>query len=102
MGVAGSVLETYREMTAFRRGSVDLMQGATRFFDLPEPILAFTRGDGLLCVFNLSPDPMTLSVQGVGGLTGPVHGATLTHERLALGPNGYAFLTATDRVNVIA
>ena len=45
---------------------------------------------------------MTLSVQGVGGLTGPVHGATLTHERLALGPNGYAFLTATDRVNVIA
>ncbi len=99
-GVAGSVLESYRAMMAFRRGSVDLMQGATRFFDLPEPILAFTRGDGLLCVFNLSPGPVVVTVAGVGGMAGLSQSAELAGDRLALGGNGYAFVTVTGAVNV--
>jgi alpha-glucosidase len=45
--VAGSVLEFYREMLAFRRATPDLITGKTRFLDLPEPILGFQRGDGL-------------------------------------------------------
>ncbi len=101
-GVAGSVLETYRQMTAFRRGSVDLMAGTTRFFDLPEPILAFTRGDGLLCVFNLSPDPVSLMVSGLGGLIGPSQAAAFADDVLAMGPNGFAFLTTLGAVQVKA
>ena len=90
-GVAGSVLETYREMMAFRRSSEDLMQGATRFFDLPQTILAFKRGDELVCLFNLSPNPVSLTVKGIGRLIGPAQAAALEGGALALGPNGFAF-----------
>ena len=97
-GVAGSVLESYREMIAFRRETVALQAGRTRFFDLPEPVLGFLRGDGLLCVFNLSPEPVILTVAGVSGLTGPAQSANLDTARLTLGGNGYAFMTVTGIV----
>ena len=94
-GVAGSVLETYRALIAFRKASPALMEGATRFHDLPEPVLAFTRGSGaaaLTCVFNLAPQPLALSVTGAAVLTGPSV-ATLADRQLSLGPNGYAWLS---------
>lgn len=101
-GVAGSVLESYREMLAFRNGSAALVEGATRFFDLPEPILGFSRGDALLCLFNLSPNPVTAQVSRVGGLVGPQQAASLSGGTLSLGPNGYAFLTVTGAAQVQA
>jgi alpha-glucosidase len=99
-GVAGSVLETYRAMLAFRRGSKALMEGRTQFFDLPEPILGFTRGDDLLCLFNLSPDPVSVAVTGVGAMVGPSQSAKLAGGKVELGGNGFAFLTVAGAVTV--
>jgi alpha-glucosidase len=46
-GVPGSVLESYREMLAFRRLEWALRHGRSRFLDLPEPVLAFQRGEAM-------------------------------------------------------
>ena len=91
LGVAGSVLEFYREMLAFRRATPDLLTGRTRFFDLPEPVLGFARGD-LACVFNLSARPVTVAASGALMQGAPAHAAHLEDGRLMLGANGFAFL----------
>ena len=96
-GIAGSVLEHYRAMLAFRHAQAALMTGRTCFIDLPEPVLAFWRGTGaeaLLCLFNLSPRPVQLDLEGSTALTGPNQSATLTTDRLTLGGSGYAFARA--------
>ena len=92
-GVAGSVLEFYREMLAFRRGSEVLMAGRTQFLDVPEPVLMFERvleGSMMTCAFNLSAG--TVQVAAKGALTGPAQGAKREADGLTLGPNGFAFL----------
>jgi alpha-glucosidase len=97
-GVAGSVLEQYRAMLAFRRTQAPLLSGRSRFLDLPEPVLAFVRDTGaraLACVFNLSATPVTLKVAGVAALSGPAQAASLHGQSLTLGPNGFAFLPTT-------
>jgi alpha-glucosidase len=93
-GVAGSVLETYRDILAFRRQSPALRRGRTRFFDVSEPVLAFLREAGdqaLACLFNLSARPVELPVAGLA-LGGPGRRAELTDGRLRLGANGFAWL----------
>ncbi|MFW8637529.1 alpha-amylase family glycosyl hydrolase [Cribrihabitans pelagius] len=45
----------YKKMLALRRSEPALREGKTEFLDTPEPLLAFRRGENLLCVFNLSP-----------------------------------------------
>ena len=97
-GVPGSVLETYRQMLAWRRANPALRTGPTRFVDLPEPLLAFFRdgdGDGLLCIFNLSPDPVRLALDH-GTLVGPSQAAELVGGVLSLGSNAFAFATASS------
>jgi alpha-glucosidase len=93
-GVQGSVLESYREMLAFRRAKTALVAGRTRFLDLAEPVLGFVRGDAILCVFNLSPKPVRLVLSGVGDAMGPGQSASRSDDILDLGPNGYAFFKA--------
>jgi alpha-glucosidase len=96
-GIAGSVLETYRQMLAWRRAHPALRTGPTRFVDLPEPVLAFFRDaghDGLLCVFNLSPDHVLLTLDHAP-LVGPSQAADLSRRMLSLGPNAFAFATAS-------
>ena len=56
LGQPDSVLEFYRAMLRLRRETEELRSGRTRFFDVEEPVLAFTRGGSVLCVFNLSPE----------------------------------------------
>lgn len=93
-GKPGSVLEFYRRMLAFRRDRAALKQGAVRFLDVAEPLLAFSRGkgaDAILCVFNLSPHPADMDA-GARRLIGPEGGGRLTDGRLTLPPNGFAFL----------
>ncbi|MCC5993191.1 MAG: alpha-glucosidase [Rhodobacteraceae bacterium] len=58
----GSVLAFYRQMLALRRAETELRLGQMRFLDLPEPVLGYTRGEGIICLFNLSPDPATLTL----------------------------------------
>ncbi|MDZ4137055.1 MAG: alpha-amylase family glycosyl hydrolase [Paracoccaceae bacterium] len=94
-GVAGSVLETYRALLAFRRANPALSQGRSRFFDLPEPLLGFCRSfgaDTLLCVYNLSPEPARLTLSGAATLIGPSQAARIDGSHLHLGANGFAFL----------
>jgi alpha-glucosidase len=65
--------------------------------DLPEPLLAFYRdgdGEGLLCIFNLSPDPVRLRLDR-GMLVGPSQAAELAGGVLSLGTNAFAFATAS-------
>ena len=88
------VLPFYRDMIAFRKASPALTHGKSTFFDLPEPIFAFTReakGQTLTCVFNLSKATHELNVEGQAVLTGPQN-ATLSKARLTLPGNGFAFL----------
>ena len=99
-GVANSVLETYRALIAFRKATPALIHGATRFLDLPEPVLGFTRGDSLLCLYNLSPAPVALEVAGVDAPVGPAQDAALTSGKLRLGPNGFAFLPVAGPLGV--
>ena len=105
-GVAGSVLEHYRAMLAFRKGSNALRTGETSFFDLPEPLLAFTRqleGETLLCVFNLSPKRQKLTVAGGStALVGPSRGGSFRGTTLSLAANAAVFLTVPWMVRVTA
>jgi alpha-glucosidase len=102
-GVAGSVLEHYRAMLAYRRGSEALRSGHTRFLDLHEPVLGFVRGagnDALLCLFNLSPVALSVTLTGASELVGPSLNAVIDGDRLTLGPNAAAFLPVNGAVSV--
>ncbi|WP_126975144.1 alpha-amylase family glycosyl hydrolase [Frigidibacter oleivorans] len=92
-GKAGSVLEAYRAMLAFRRATPALTGRGTRFLDLPEPLLGFVRGEGagaVTCLFNLSAKPAKLPKSAPGGVAiGPAQGVETAGR---LGPNGYVFL----------
>ncbi|MBI1416391.1 MAG: DUF3459 domain-containing protein [Limimaricola sp.] len=83
-----SVLATYRALLALRRDSADLRLGATTFLEVPEPVLAFRRGAGTLCVFNLSPDPQQVTLAGLGRVLAR-QAAEVAGQTLALGPSGY-------------
>ncbi|MGR3466396.1 MAG: alpha-amylase family glycosyl hydrolase [Shimia sp.] len=94
------VLAHYRGAIAYRQASRTLKHGKTRFIALPEPLLAFHRGEGadqLTCVFNLSPGAVEVGVEGDVALDGP-SAAQLTEGRLHLPPNGFAYLTGADVV----
>ncbi|MFN4171021.1 MAG: alpha-amylase family glycosyl hydrolase, partial [Pseudorhodobacter sp.] len=94
-GVAGSVLENYRALLAFRRAQSVLRQGRTHFLDLPEPVLGFVRhagGQALLCLYNLSRDTQALTLTGAGGMLGPSQAVDRHGDALTLGANGFVFL----------
>lgn len=95
-----SVLAWYRRVIGWRKTTPALRGGAVRWLDLPDPVLAFWRGEGeaaLLCVFNLSPAPVALSAAGLAMAEGPVLDASLAGDALTLGGNGVAILTATGQ-----
>ena len=88
-----SVLNFYRLMLRYRRERPELRSGRTRFLDLADPVLGFLRGEGLACIFNLSPAAITIEINGLDSLTGPCIAAALDGGALTLGPNGVAFVT---------
>lgn len=95
----GSVLESYREMLAFRRAEPGLRSGKSRFLVAPDPVLALLRSSGaeaLLCLFNLGAEPRALRLTGGGMPVGPAQGAMLEGEALDLAANGYLFLRVAD------
>lgn len=87
-GKSDSVHAFYRQMLALRRATPALQSGRTHFLGVREPVLAFTRGDEILCVFNLSPmkASMTLDAQGEPLLA---QGAALRDGQIDLAPNGF-------------
>lgn len=91
-----SVLAFYREMLAFRKQSPVLIEAPIAFVDAPETVLAYIRSNGkqaLLCVFNLSPKPITLSAGGSALPSAAVlaNGADLGGDKLKLAANGFVF-----------
>jgi alpha-glucosidase len=104
-GVTRSVLETYRALLAFRKGSKALLEGKTIFHDLPEPLLAFSRvaeGERLLCIFNLSSGSQAIALTGTADLLAVSLDANLIGRTLTLAPNAAAFLAVTGTVELTA
>jgi alpha-glucosidase len=100
-GRPDSVLEFYRTMLHLRRATPELRTGRTRFFDVEAPVLAFTRGGTVLCVFNLSPEIHRLRLEGGGALA--VGQGAEHHPKdgtMTLHPNGFAIMEAFPDVAV--
>ena len=57
-----SVLEFYRRMLKLRRSEEELRLGKTKFLDLPEPVLGYTRGKKFICIFNLSSKAVSIDL----------------------------------------
>ena len=98
-----SMLAFYRQALAFRRGHDALIDGDIEFLRTAEPVLAFRRtaesGD-MVVVFNLSAEPLTVTVTGAETVEEISQGATLGKNKLALGPNGFAFIRDAGEVPV--
>jgi len=99
LGRDGSVLEFYRRMLRLRRESEALRTGATEFFDVAEPVLAFSRGGAVLCVFNLSPVRREVVLSGAGAAV-MSEAAERSGDRLVLGPNGFAIMAVAGAAAV--
>lgn len=83
-----SVLAFYRKMLALRKKTPDLLTGKIAFLDLPEPVLGYTRGDGIVCLFNLSAAPVTVPLEAsIEGLL--TQGAQIAQSEVQLGANGF-------------
>ena len=96
---AGSVLSHYRAVLAWRAQEPLLKSGRQIFHEAPDPVLYFTRdadGKRLHCLFNLSPEAVSLPLDVKGNLMGPeVGGASQArHEGgiVYLPANGWAFI----------
>jgi alpha-glucosidase len=95
-----SVLSFYREMIRLRRDTEELRNGRTAFFDTSEPVLAFTRGGGVLCIFNLSPEMHRVRLAGAGAFAlaqGAEHHGDGT---MTLHPNGFGIMEVVGEVSV--
>lgn len=60
-GIVGSPLETYRTALSIRRDQ--LGEGALEWLDWGADLLAFSRGDGFICVANFSSQTLPLPVK---------------------------------------
>ena len=99
-----STLNFYRRALAFRRAHPVLKNGDIEFMKVSEPLLAFRRLAGktsnetLTCLFNLSAEPLTVTLTGGEGLE-PLElsqGAERRKTRLRLAGNGFAFFDTGD------
>lgn len=102
-GKKDSVLSAYRETLTFRRGSQALREGAARFLDLPEPLLALERLAGaerLTCVFNLSAKPVRVAGAAGAKASGPAVGV-LAGEVLSLPAWGFAYLASKGALGLV-
>jgi len=99
-GVAGSLLEFYREILPWRRALPVLSVGEIAFFETAEPVLAFERLHGnvrMICVFNLSAEELVVEAAGLAAgdqLEKVSANAALNGAALTLGANSYAFISS--------
>jgi hypothetical protein len=93
-----SMLAFYRRLITWRKGHDALVDGDIQFFKVAEPVLAYRRtaeAGNLLCIFNLSPQVVTVTLDGLDPAAEPdpvSQRASRKGRRLTLGPNGYAFI----------
>jgi alpha-glucosidase len=65
---ANSVLHGFRRLLRWRASQPALRRGDIRFLDVPEPVLAFVRSEGVeqvLAVFNLGKQAQTVTLPGL-------------------------------------
>jgi alpha-glucosidase len=94
-----SVLNFYKHMLRLRQASEALKHGTTHFLDTQEPLLAFIRGNNLLCIFNLSPTEQQAKLSGLVTLI-LAEGVKLNDEQISLAGNGFALFQIADEVSV--
>jgi alpha-glucosidase len=84
----GSTLNFFRAMMQERATIAALRTGDLKLLDTPLPLIAFTRGDEVHCVFNLGADAMRWTVPGgARSLAFPCPGQTSQEgDILTLGP----------------
>lgn len=88
--VAGSVLEFYKQMLRLRKSSPALVSGATRFLDMDEPMLVFTRGEQIQCAFNLSDSEQSIELESGDILV--ANAVRQEGDRWIFGSNGFLLL----------
>jgi alpha-glucosidase len=94
-----SMLAFYRDALAFRKAHEALIDGDIEFLRSDEPVLAFRRkgeAENLLCIFNLSPETVQVTVTGAAADAQPLsisQGARLGRTRLTLEANGFALFS---------
>lgn len=83
-----SVLAFYREMLALRKSDPDLRSRKISFLEFPEPVLGFQRGDGVMCIYNLSAEKVEVELpHSCGAML--EQSASLSGPTLTLGANGF-------------
>lgn len=92
-----SVLNYYKTILKARRDLPALITGDIEFHKTDEPVLAFTRSQEeqtLACVFNLSPEPVSVKVNKTAklDLLDVSRGAKLEEGKLELDANGAAWM----------
>jgi alpha-glucosidase len=65
MADTGSFWHLYREALTLRRALPQLGEGTLRWLESPSDVLAFVRGDGLVCAINFGDRPVPAPVDGV-------------------------------------
>ena len=60
VGLQSSMLSLYRDALRIRRSEPDLHDGRLRWLNAPFGVVAFGRGDGFMCVLNLSDSAIEL------------------------------------------
>ncbi|MEM8978154.1 MAG: alpha-amylase family glycosyl hydrolase [Pseudomonadota bacterium] len=85
---ATSVLSFYKEMLALRKATPELVGGEIAFLDLPEPVLGYTRGGAVTCVFNLGMKPVTVPIKAPNAVL-ISQGAELTAKGVELQGTGF-------------
>ena len=97
VGRADSVLETYRRLIALRKSRPSLRNGPVTFVPSPEPVLVMVRGNDTAVVANLSAEPASAGVEGLGSAL-ESRLATVTGSRLSLGGNGWGIFEVEAEV----
>ena len=95
---AGSVLNFYRTILAFRRAHPVLAGGDIAFIGTSEPVLAFRRsgaGESLVCIYNLSPHGVAVTCEGTADML-VSEAAERSGRKLMLGPNGWAIFSERE------
>ena len=84
-----SILHSYRRILAWRKAHPALLDGDIVFIETAEPVLAYRRTSpqgSMVCVFNLSPQPVTVKVGGAAALDPISGGAALEGGRCTSTP----------------
>ena len=93
-----SPLHTVRDFLHWRRRQPALIRGDIRFTDLGEQVLGFSRrrdGQGLLCLFNLSPEPARAEVEAGKVLKASSGEARIVDAKVVLPLHGWLLAEAS-------